>query len=213
MTQLEQIIHPSQGRPESSIIWLHGLGADGNDFIPIAAMLKLKPTTEIIFPNAPVRPITINGGMAMRGWYDITDLSLRGHDREGIADSAQAIQAIYNTKIEQGIAPEQILFAGFSQGGAMALHCGIRNPCAGILALSCYLLNPEATPVADENAPPIMMMHGTHDPIVAYALGEQSCATLRDKGYDVTWQHYPMGHEVSLPEIAGIAKWLQQRGF
>ena len=213
MTQLEQIIHPSQGCPERSIIWLHGLGADGNDFMPVAPMLNLQSSTEIIFPNAPVRPITINGGMAMRGWYDITDFSLRGHDREGIADSAQAIESIYNAKIEQGIAPEHILFAGFSQGGAMALHCGTRQPCAGILALSCYLLNPDETPNADELAPPIMMMHGTQDPIVAYSLVESSCTSLRDKGYNVTWQNYPIGHEVSLPEIAHIAEWLQQKGF
>ncbi|MBV7434103.1 dienelactone hydrolase family protein [Cardiobacteriaceae bacterium TAE3-ERU3] len=213
MTQLEQIIHPSQGCPERTIIWLHGLGADGNDFMPIVPMLNLQPSTEIIFPNAPVRPITINGGMGMRGWYDITDFALRGHDREGIADSAQAIQAIYNAKIAQGISPENIIFAGFSQGGAMALHCGTRNPCGGILALSCYLLNPQETPNAENTAPPIMMMHGTQDPIVTYTLGESSYTTLQERGYNITWKNYPIGHEVSLPEIQDISEWLKLRGF
>lgn len=213
MTQLEQIIHPASGCPERCIIWLHGLGADGNDFLPVAPMLGLQPGTEIIFPHAPMRPITINGGMRMRGWYDITDLTLRGDDRTGIAASAAAINAIYDSKIQQGLSPEDILFAGFSQGGAMALHCGLRRPCAGILALSCYLLLADETPDAGADVAPIMMMHGSHDPIVAYALGQQSCATLRQHGYTVTWQDYPIGHEVSLPEINHIGQWLQQRGF
>lgn len=215
MTQaLDRITVPARTEATHSIIWLHGLGADGHDFAPIVPMLGLAAHTRVLFPHAPVRPITINNGMAMRAWYDIVSFERRHEDSAGIAQSFAAIQALYEEEKARGIAAENILFAGFSQGGAMALHLGLRLPCAGILSLSAYLLDAENTPAADKNPIlPILQIHGTYDPVVPYELGEAGMEVLLHKGYQPQWLSYAMAHEVVAEEIAAIAAWLQQQGF
>lgn len=215
MTQaLERITVPARSEATHSIIWLHGLGADGHDFAPVVPMLGLAAHTRIIFPHAPVRAITINHGMPMRAWYDIITFERRHEDSAGIAASFAQLQALYEEEIARGIAAENILFAGFSQGGAMALHLGLRLPCAGILSLSAYLLDAENTPPAGNRRDlPILQIHGEYDPVVPYALGEAGMEILVHKGYQPEWQSYPMAHEVSAEEIVAIAAWLKQRGF
>lgn len=208
MTQpLTRITHGGTPKAEKAIIWMHGLGADMHDFEPILPHLKLAPTTRVIFPQAPIRSITVNNGYPMPGWYDIKDFNLRDTDKAGIAESAEALTTIYQAQIQDGITPENILFAGFSQGGVMALHLGLRHPCAGILALSCYLAEPESIPHGKADFP-ILQLHGRHDPIVAYALGETAHQTLINKGYAPQWRSYDMGHEVCPEEIHDIATWL-----
>lgn len=215
MTQaLSRITVAATGQATHSIIWLHGLGADGHDFEPVVPMLGLAAHTRVLFPHAPVRPITINGGMPMRGWYDIVSFERRQEDSAGIADSFAALKMLYDEEIRSGIKPENILFAGFSQGGAMALHLGLRLPCAGILSLSAYLLDVDNTPAAGEKSRlPILQIHGSYDNVVPYALGELSHNILLQKGYLPQWQGYPISHEVSQEEIRFIAAWLQSVGF
>lgn len=215
MTQaLTRITVPAARNATHSIIWLHGLGADGHDFEPVVPLLGLGAHTRVIFPHAPVRPITINGGMPMRGWYDIVSFERRHEDASGIAASFSLLKALYEEELAQGIAPENILFAGFSQGGAMALHLGLRLPCAGILSLSAYLLDADNCPPAGQRAHlPILQIHGDYDNVVPYALGEASRDILLDKGYHPQWQGYPIAHEVSREEIGFIGKWLQSLGF
>lgn len=215
MTQsLERITVPARAAATHSIIWLHGLGADGYDFEPVVPMLGLSAHTRILFPHAPVRPITINNGMAMRGWYDIKSFERRHEDSAGIADSFTLLKALYEEELGNGIAAQDILFAGFSQGGAMALHLGLRLPCAGILSLSAYLLDAENTPPAGRNsALPILQIHGEYDPVVPYGLGEAGMEMLLHKGYRPQWESYPIAHEVSAEEIAHIAAWLRGLGF
>lgn len=215
MTQaLTRITAPAAGKATHSIIWLHGLGADGHDFEPVVPMLGLGAHTRVIFPHAPVRAITINGGMPMRGWYDIISFERRHEDTSGIADSFSLLKALYEEELAQGIAAQNILFAGFSQGGAMALHLGLRLSCAGILSLSAYLLDAGNCPPAGKRSHlPILQIHGEYDNIVPYALGESSRDILLDHGYHPQWQGYPISHEVSLEEIAFIASWLQSLGF
>ena len=215
MTQsLERITIPARTNATHSIIWLHGLGADGHDFEPIVPHLNLSAHTRILFPHAPVRAITINGGMPMRAWYDITSFERRHEDSQGISASFAQLKALYEEERANGIAAQNILFAGFSQGGAMALHLGLRLPCAGILSLSAYLLDAENTPPADQNHTlPILQIHGEYDNIVPYGLGEAGMEILLHKGYHPQWQSYPIAHEVSGEEIAAIADWLHQQGF
>lgn len=215
MTQrLDRITIPAHSEATHSIIWLHGLGADGHDFEPVVPMLNLAAHTRVIFPHAPVRAITVNGGMPMRGWYDIVSFERRHEDSAGIAASFAQLKALYEEERAQGINAENILFAGFSQGGAMALHLGLRLPCAGILSLSAYLLDAENTPAAgDKRTLPILQIHGEYDNIVAYALGEASMEVLLHKGYQPQWSSYPIAHEVSAAEIGEIAAWLNALGF
>lgn len=204
---------------DASVIWLHGLGADGHDFEPIVPELRLPPEHRIrfLFPHAPIRPISINAGMEMRAWYDITDQGLeRKVDASGIRESARSVQRLLDDEIAAGIDSRRIVLAGFSQGGAIALHLGLRyGPMlGGILALSTYL--PLADSLADEaessqNATPILIAHGTRDPLVPEKLGKLAAETLRTKGYDVTYRSYPMEHAVSAAEIADIAAWLKAR--
>ena len=213
---LERITHGAEKNATHSIIWLHGLGADGNDFVPILPLLDLRPTTRITFPHAPVRPITLNYGMPMRGWYDIKDLSFeqRDEDLAGIEASAAQILAIAEEEEQRGIPAENLLYAGFSQGGVLALYLGLRHPCAGILALSTYLADRDHTPPADcAHCPPILQMHGTQDPIVPYTVGKLSYNLLKSKGYAPEWKEYPMQHQVCPPQIADIAAWLKAQGF
>jgi len=206
------------GTPEYCVIWLHGLGADGHDFLPIVPELRLpdQPGIRFIFPHAPQQPVTINGGYIMRAWYDVVAPDLTAQqDQDGILLSTEFIRGIINDQVQLGISREKIILAGFSQGGAMALHIGLREPgqFAGIMALSCYLPLANELPLAkadDKLNMPIFMAHGNYDPIVPLQAGAISRDILTQLGYTVTWKDYPMEHSVCAEEIADISQWLQQ---
>ncbi len=205
--------------PKGSVIWMHGLGADCWDFVPIVKELNLPDTLPLrfIFPQAPTRPITINGGHEMPGWYDIAMNELeRKPDEAGIRESQAAIDALIEREIARGIAADKIILAGFSQGGAIALQAGLRNKHAlgGIMALSTYLtlgdsLARERT-IANANIP-ILMVHGTQDPVVPVSLAKSSRDALAANGYQVQWQDYPMPHSVCAEEVEVIAEWIEAR--
>lgn len=198
----------------SAVLWLHGLGADGYDFVPIVEELRVEGA-KFIFPHAEPRPITINNEYVMRAWYDISGFALTtAEDDAGIRESANVVRALIDAEIASGIAASNIVLAGFSQGGAMALHTGLRYPerLAGILALSTYLplrdsLAAEAS--AANRDVPILMCHGEQDPIVPVATGQMSRDVLTALGYRVQWQSYTMEHQVCHEEIAAIAAWLK----
>ncbi len=204
--------------PQAAVIWLHGLGADGHDFEPIVPEL-VRPgerTLRFIFPHAPVRPVTINNGYAMRAWYDIRALN-RGaaEDEAGIRASAQRVGELIHAENARGIPSSRIVLAGFSQGGAMALFAGTRYPesLAGIMGLSCYLLL--AARLGEErnaanNTTPVFLAHGTQDPVVALALGEDARQQLAAAGYAVQWHAYSMPHSVCPQEVGDIAAWLRR---
>jgi phospholipase/carboxylesterase len=211
-------IEVTTGSPAKlAVIWLHGLGADGHDFEPIVPELGLRIGVRFVFPNAPVRPVTINGGMSMRAWYDI--LGWSGQVREdsvGIRASAAAVARLIDREIERGMPSERVVLAGFSQGGAIALHTALREPraLAGVLALSTYL--PLAETLAAERSAanvsiPILMAHGSEDPIVPLEHAERSRDVLEALGYAVHWRTYPMPHAVCLEEIGAIGAWLATR--
>ena len=215
-TLLPRIEIESAPHPTAAVIWLHGLGADGNDFAPIVPELDLSacPPIRFIFPHAPSLPVTLNGGYVMPAWYDIfgPDL-LKRQDARGIEKSARAITALIEHEIARGIPAHRIVLAGFSQGCAMALHTGLRLPqrLAGIMALSGYL--PLADTLATERHPanantPIFMAHGSQDPVVIPARGEASRDLLSQLGYPVQWHSYPMPHSVHPRELADIAVFL-----
>jgi phospholipase/carboxylesterase len=203
----------------ASVIWLHGLGADGHDFVPIVPELQLPPglAVRFVFPHAPVRPVTINQGMQMRAWYDIKVLSAGGpEDEEGIRESAAILARYIQRERDSGVAAHRIVTAGFSQGGVIALHTALRYPerLAGVLALSTYL--PLRATLATEAAAanrdlPILMCHGRFDPMLPMQLGSASRDALRAAGYTVEWLEYPMQHQVCLEEIQDIAAWLSAR--
>jgi phospholipase/carboxylesterase len=204
---------------DATVIWLHGLGADGHDFVPIVPELGLPPGhgLRFIFPHAPVRPVSLNGGLPMRAWYDILGLDRHARqDAQGIRAAEGLVQGVIAAEQARGIAPGRVVLAGFSQGGAIALHAGLRLPqrLAGVLALSTYLPLPDslaAEASAANRDVPILMCHGEFDPVLDPALGEQSCALLRQAGYSVDWRSYPMQHQVCAEEIAVIGQWLRQR--
>lgn len=203
--------------PTASIIWMHGLGADGNDFVPIVEEMEL-PARPIrfIFPHAPVRPVTINGGFQMRAWYDVvSDDFSRREDETGVRESQEMIEALIRRENERGIPCGDIVMAGFSQGGAMALHTGLRYPerLAGVLALSTYV--PISTMLEAEISQanrdvPIFMAHGTADPVIPLWLAGSSRQLLERLGYDVQWHEYEMEHSVMWEEVADISRWLQR---
>ena len=213
------IVIDPPGPATAAVIWLHGLGASGDDFVPIVPELGLPAQHGIrfVFPHAPVRAVTINGGMRMRAWYDISGISRTApQDQAGIGASQLLVEALIAQQRARGIASEKIVIAGFSQGGAIALHAGVRHAeaLAGILALSTYLPLHErlALEAASINRKiPVLMCHGTFDPVVPYALGEFSCAQLREHGYTVDWRSYPMQHQVCMEEIEDIGRWLLER--
>ncbi|MGD8311728.1 MAG: alpha/beta hydrolase [Gammaproteobacteria bacterium] len=208
-------INPA-GSPGACIIWLHGLGADGHDFAPLIPQLGVVEALKarVVLPHAPRRPVTINGGMVMRAWYDIATPDFReAEDGPGIRRTARQLAALINRETAAGIPVQRILLAGFSQGGAVALHTGLRYPqsLAGILALSAYL--PLADSLAAEAAQanlaaPIMMAHGDRDPVVPPAVAMESRQRLRQEGYSVAWHSYPMPHAVCPEEITDIREWL-----
>ena len=204
--------------PAHSVIWMHGLGADGNDFVPIIGDLRLSAVAvRFIFPHAPTRPVTINGGYVMRAWYDIgyEDLSLK-EDEKGVRASQAAIEALVDREHSRGVAHDKIVLAGFSQGGAIALQTALRyaHRLAGVVALSTYLPLPdkiEAERQLSNHNTPIFMAHGTEDPIVPLKLAQASCSRLINLGYPVQWHEYDMPHSVCPEEIAQIGAFLRQR--
>ena len=218
MAELLDAIQLETGRdPDRSVIWLHGLGADGRDFVPIVGELEL-PAAPIrfVFPHAPVQPVTINNGMSMRAWYDIVaDDLARREDERGVRASQGLVEALVARERERGVPAARIVLAGFSQGGAIALQTGLRQPerLAGIMALSTYVPI-SATLEAERNAAnghvPIFMAHGTQDPIIPLANARRSRELLERLGYPVEWHEYGMPHSVSPQEIDDIGAWLRR---
>ena len=216
---LEIVEHETAASPEWSVIWLHGLGADGHDFEPIVPELVAKdwPPIRFVFPHAPVRAVTINGGVRMRAWYDIlgTEIAAR-QDEKGVRASIVELDRLIEHETQRGIASERIVLAGFSQGGAIVLAGGLRHPqrLGGIVALSTYLpiahLGTGEFSAANRDVP-IFMAHGTADPVVPASLGSMSRDLLRGEGYRVDWHAYPMPHSVCAEEIAELARWLTLR--
>ena len=220
---LETIEHSTGAHPQWSVIWLHGLGADGHDFSPIVPELVRKdwPALRFVFPHAPVRAVTINGGARMRAWYDITsfgfdDLALRA-DSAGVAESVAQIEALIAREGERGVPPQRVLLAGFSQGGAITLAVGLTRsqPLAGLIALSTYL--PMTAPQAQASmavqaaTQPLFMAHGVFDPVVPPAAGEASAKTMQALGFAMQWRRYPMQHSVCAEEITQLGDWMTAR--
>jgi phospholipase/carboxylesterase len=211
------IILQTGKQPQHSIIWLHGLGADGQDFVPIADELELPVAVRYVFPHAPMRPVTINGGFVMRAWYDIASQRIDAQqDAAGIRASQSLVEALIAQEVARGIAPRHIFLAGFSQGGAVALHTALRHATAlgGVMALSTYLPLMESTQdelLEQTNATPIFMAHGRSDPIVPYSLGTTSRDALQKFGYAVQWHEYAMQHSVCEEELRDIETWLAMR--
>jgi phospholipase/carboxylesterase len=215
---LEAIEVQTGSDPVGTVIWMHGLGADGRDFEPIVPELvhRGERSLRFVFPHAPVRPVTINGGHAMRAWYDVAGIDRHTmQDEAGIRTSDAAIRALIRREGERGIPSQRVVLAGFSQGGAMALFTGTRYPgrLAGIVGLSCYMLL--ASTFDAERAPanqltPIFMAHGTDDPVVPVALGDETRHLLAAASYAVEWHNYRMTHSVCPEEIAHIAAWLRK---
>ncbi len=221
MSALLQAIELNTGLdPVGTIIWMHGLGADGNDFVPVVKELGLPDNLPLrfIFPHAPMRPVTINAGHVMRAWYDIIEISAveRKVDEAGIRESQRAIEALIEREISRGIPANKIVLAGFSQGGAIALQTGLRYPqaLAGILALSTYLPLASSLEVEASSANrsiPIFMAHGEQDTVIPISIAENSFKELGRLGYKADWHEYPMPHSVSMEEIENIGAWLKQR--
>jgi phospholipase/carboxylesterase len=212
---LETVEIETAAAPDAAVIWLHGLGADGHDFEPVVPELRLPPALGVrfVFPHAPIRPVTLNMGMRMRAWYDVYQLGGGREDGEGIRASQELAEALIARERERGIAARRIVLAGFSQGGAIALHAGLRHGerLAGILALSTWL--PLAETLEAEAGPanrdvPVFMAHGLFDEVIPIARAQQSRARLEQAGYGVAWHEYSMPHSVCGEEIAEIAGWL-----
>ena len=217
---LDTVEHETGPNPQWSVLWLHGLGADGHDFSPIVPELVRRdwPALRFVFPHAPVRAVTINGGARMRAWYDIRDFDLANRaDLQGVDESVAQVDALIAREAERGIPPQRLLLAGFSQGGAITLAAGLARaqPLAGLIALSTYLplplglaqqrLQPQAA------AQPLFMAHGSFDPVVPVAAGEAGMQALRGFGFDPQWHRYPMQHQVCAEEIADLADWMGAR--
>ncbi len=212
------VINPSQPA-KACIIWLHGLGADGHDFAPIVPELKLPDSMAVrfVFPHAPIQSVTLNDGMLMRAWFNIYALSIGAQqDEEGIRRAQEAVDALIMQEIKRGIPANKIILAGFSQGGALALHCGLRysQSLAGILGLSTVL--PLAEYIMQEASSankhiPILLTHGIYDSVIPLSLAELSKTALTQFGYQVGWHTYPMPHSVCAEEIADVSAWIQER--
>ena len=209
-----------EAQVDGTVIWLHGLGADGHDFEPIVPELNLAAHADIrfVFPHAPVRPVTINGGVPMRAWYDVISLDKSGpQDEAGIRDSAASLLQLIERERERGVDASRIVLAGFSQGGAIATHTAMRVPqrLAGLMALSTWM--PLASTIGEEvvdnseSQPrelPVLMVHGTFDPLLPLAAGQHAREIMQDAGFKVQWHEYPMAHAVCAEEISEIRKWL-----
>ncbi len=205
--------------PQWTVLWLHGLGADGHDFAPIVPELVRPgwPSLRFVFPHAPMRAITINNGLRMRAWYDIAGMDFANRaDATGVDESIGQVEALIAREAERGIDAARVLLAGFSQGGAIALAAGVRRrvPLAGLIALSTYL--PGADTLASfatgpARAQPVFMGHGTSDPVVLQRYGQRSAQAMTDNGFTVDWHAYPMAHSVCAEEIGDLGDWLSQR--
>lgn len=218
-TLLDAIERETGADPAWSVLWLHGLGADGSDFVPILPELVRRdwPAMRFVFPHAPMRAVTINNGARMRAWYDIRDFDLANRaDEQGVMESVAQVTALIDREIARGIPASRIFLAGFSQGGAITLAAGLRRsvPLAGLVGLSTYL--PGATTAAaalveGATAQPLFMAHGTGDPVVPFAAGEQTAAWMRQRGFEVEFHRYPMPHSVCLEEIRDLGDWFSAR--
>ena len=205
--------------PEWAVIWLHGLGADGHDFVPLVPELVRPgwPAIRFLFPHAPVRAVTINNGTRMRAWYDIVDFDLANRaDETGVLESVAQVDALIAREGARGIPASRVILAGFSQGGAVTLAAGLRRrePLAGLVGLSTYLPaanGAQAALVDGANRQPVFMAHGTQDPVVPSLAGQQSAALLRQFGFDVQWSTYPMPHSVCAEEVAALGDWFDTR--
>jgi len=213
--QLPETVEVTTGEnPVGSVIWLHGLGADGRDFEPIVPELRLPAELPLrfVFPHAPVRPVTINGGMAMRAWYDILSLDAQGRvDAKGVHESTALLEALISREIERGIEADSIVVAGFSQGGAIAINAVLHSKVrlAGLMALSTYIPLPgELDASAGNRELPVFMAHGSFDPMIQMQWGRASAETLVKAGFAVEWHDYPMAHAVCPDEIDDIRAWL-----
>ncbi len=207
-------------KPDGTVIWLHGLGADGHDFEPIVPDLNLDDHADIrfVFPNAPVRPVTINGGIPMRAWYDVMSLDRTGpQDEAGIRESAASLLRLIERENERGIDSSRIALAGFSQGGAIAMHTAMRFPdrLAGLMSLSSWMplestIDEEVvkSPKSQPRDLPVLMAHGSFDPMLPIAVGQHARDIMEQAGFDVQWHDYPMAHAVCAEEISEIRKWL-----
>ena len=219
MTTLLETVEVETGRnPTASVIWLHGLGADGHDFEPVVPEL-VRPgerALRFVFPHAPVRPVTLNNGYAMRAWYDILGIDRQSQqDEVGIRGSAAAVRALIARENERGVSSSRIVLAGFSQGGAMALFVGLRYPerLAGIIGLSCYPVLTSTLDVerrAANQETPIFLAHGSFDPMIDISLGNEGRKLLEARGYKVEWHTYPVPHSVSPEEIEAMGTWLRR---
>ncbi len=219
MTQtplLDCLERPTSEAISASVIWLHGLGADGHDFAPIVDELRQSAGRGVrfVFPHAPTRPITVNGGMAMPAWYDIRGLGGDGIDEDtaGIEEARQQVEALMRREMERGTPAERLFLAGFSQGAATALYTALTTTLApaGVIALSGWLPD-GADPEPEGSRPPVFMAHGTEDPIVPIGLGRRAATALEGAGYPVEWHDFPMEHAVCMPEIQRLDAWLSSR--
>lgn len=219
MQDLQYIELETRANPTAAVIWLHGLGASGHDFEPVVPELGLPEDAAVrfIFPHAPNLPVTINGGMTMPAWYDIKAMDIdRVVDTDQLMDSARAVGKLIDQEIERGIAAENIVIAGFSQGGAVAYEIGLTYPkrLAGILALSTYFATAKTVQPSEANAGiPISVYHGTADPMVPEALGVRSVETLKDMGFEPNYVTYPMEHSVCLEEVQEIGQFIRQHAL
>ena len=211
---LETVEITTGDQPTAAVVWLHGLGADGHDFEPIVPWLRWAgaPSVRYVFPHAPVRPVTVNGGMRMRAWYDIRGFQIdRDQDEQAILESVEQATALVRREQERGIAAERILVAGFSQGGAIAINVVLNAAAklAGLMALSTYIALPDAVESGGgDRSLPVFMAHGSFDPMLPIAWGRSSAETLEASGFRVEWHEYPMAHAVCAEEIAHIRQWL-----
>ncbi|MBN6150978.1 alpha/beta hydrolase [Xanthomonas sp. AmX2] len=216
---LETLEHETAAAPGWTVLWLHGLGADGHDFAPLVPELLRPgwPALRFVFPHAPVRAVTINNGVRMRAWYDIVGMDFPTRaDSAGVAESVAQVEALIQREHERGVPAERLLLAGFSQGGAITLAAGLRRerPLAGLIGLSTYL--PDLASVAAWHAPaalaqPLFMAHGQSDPVIPLAYAEQTANALQALGMPLQWQRYPMAHQVCAEEIHALGDWMTQR--
>lgn len=214
--QLEVIKHDPSEPADAVIIWLHGLGASGNDFVPMVEHLNLAPArVRFLFPHAPRLPVTINQGMVMPAWYDITAMTIdREIDATQLRASAAAIHQMIDEQIEQGIDSKRIIIAGFSQGGAVGYEAALTypKPLGGLMAHSTYFATQgDIKPAEANRSLPILVQHGTQDPVVPETLGQRAVAHLKEMGYEVTYQTYPMPHSLCMEQVEDMQKWLLER--